>query len=300
MVDALLVVGTARQTVSESFAAWRLPRPFPKARALRGGMSLDPGATPLAHWIASATILVGVFRRLALITVGLLAATAASSAGMWRRYGRTAGVRFASGSLAAVLIQQALVGVAVKRKRVRLTLVDAMTLSRGLAAAFLVGLVVSGVRHRGGVAGWLGWCSMVYGSIVCDWLDGPIARRMQTTSDLGTLLDLEGDSWLTLAAGASAATWGGLPGYCLAAPVVRYAFLLSAVRTMPYSRIFSDEPPWARHTGIAQGALFTAALAPFGGRITRSALRLATPVIAFTQLAVMILLYRRLRETSRS
>jgi phosphatidylglycerophosphate synthase len=239
-----------------------------------------------------------VFGRFALISAGLVAAIVPSTAGMWRRYGRDAAMRFTSGSLAAVLTQQTLLGIAVRRKRAHLTPVDAITLSRGLAAALLVGLVVSGVRHRSGFAGWLGWCSMVYGSIVCDWLDGPIARRTGATSELGTLLDLESDSWLTLAAGASAVTWGGLRTYCLAAPVMRYLLLLAALRKMPYAQIYSSEPPWARQTGIAQGTLFTASLAPFGGPVTRFALRLAAPIIAPIQLGAMVLLYRRLRVTS--
>ena len=237
-----------------------------------------------------------MFGRLALISAGLLAATVPATAGIWHRYGRAAGVRFATGSLAVVLTQHALVAVAARRKKARLTPIDAMTLSRGLAAALLVGLLASGVRHRNGLAGWMGWCSMVYGSIVCDWLDGPIARRTGATSDLGALLDLESDSWLTLAAGASATAWGGLPAYCLAAPLVRYILLLMALRKLPYSKIYLDEPPWARQTGIAQGALFTAALAPFGGRATRFALRVATPIVAPLQLLVMMVLYRRLRR----
>jgi phosphatidylglycerophosphate synthase len=237
-----------------------------------------------------------VFGRLALISAGLLAATVPATVGISHRYGRAAGVRFASGSLAVVLTQHALVAVAARRKKARLTPIDAMTLSRGLAAALLVGLLASGVRHRNGLAGWIGWSSMVYGSIVSDWLDGPIARWIGATSDLGALLDLESDSWLTLAGGASATAWGGLPAYCLAAPLVRYILLLMALRKLPYSKIYVDEPPWARQTGIAQGALFTAALAPFGGRATRFGLRVATPIVAPLQLLMMMLLYRRLRR----
>lgn len=233
--------------------------------------------------------------RFALISAGLLAATVPPTAGVWRRYGRAAGIRFASGSIAVMLAQHTLVAVAAQRRRARLKLVDAMTLSRGLAAALLVGLLASGVRHRSGLAGWVGWCSIVYGSIACDWLDGPIARRTGATSDLGALLDLESDSWLTLAAGVSAVAWGGLPAYCMAAPVARYVLLFAALRKMRYSLIYSGEPPWARMTGIAQGTLFTAALAPFGGRATRFALRVATPIIAPMQLIVMMVLYRRLR-----
>jgi phosphatidylglycerophosphate synthase len=236
-----------------------------------------------------------VLGRLALISAGLAAATVPATAGIWRRYGRPAGMRFAVASSATVLTQQTLVAAAAERKSARVTPVDAMTLSRGLAAALLVGLLASGVRHRNGFAGWMGWSSMVYGSIVCDWLDGPIARRTGVTSELGALLDLESDSWLTLAAGASATAWGGLPIYCVAAPLMRYILLLVALRKLPYSKIYASEPPWARQTGIAQGALFTAALAPFGGRATRFGLRVATPIIAALQVMVMMLLYGRVQ-----
>jgi phosphatidylglycerophosphate synthase len=231
--------------------------------------------------------------RLTLITVGLLAAAVPPTAGLWRRYGRTAGSRFAVGAGATILAQQSLVAAAASRKGARLTPVDAMTLSRGLAAAMLVGLVVSGVRHRRGWAGWLGWTSLVYGSIVCDWLDGPIARRLGMTSELGALLDLESDSWLTLASASSATTWGGLPALCLAAPLARYGLLMAALRKTPYARVFADEPAWARPIGIAQMALFTAATAPFGGAGTRSAVRLAAPIIATAQLLGMLFLFRR-------
>lgn len=231
--------------------------------------------------------------RLAAITCTLLAASVPPTLALWRRYGARSGVRFACGTAAAVVAQQSLVGMAAAQKGARLTAVDAMTLSRGFASAVLVGLLVSGVRRRSGLAGWLGWGSLVYGSIVCDWLDGPIARRLGKTSDLGALLDLESDSWLTLAAGSSAAAWGDLPTYSLAAPLARYALLMAALRRIPYPRIYSDEPAWARPLGIAQMALFTAALAPFGGAATRLAVRLATPIVAPLQLMGMLLLYRR-------
>jgi phosphatidylglycerophosphate synthase len=231
--------------------------------------------------------------RLTLITVGLLAASVPPAVGLWRRYGGRVGSGFAVGAGATILAQQSLVGMAASRKDARLTPVDAMTLSRGLAAAVLAGLVVSGVRDRGGLAGWLGWISIVYGSIVCDWLDGPIARRLGMTSELGALLDLESDSWLTLASASSATTWGGLPAVCMAAPLARYAVLMAAMRKIRYEQVFADEPAWARPIGIAQMALFTAATAPFGGAGTRAAVRLAAPIIAFAQLLGMFFLYRR-------
>jgi phosphatidylglycerophosphate synthase len=232
-------------------------------------------------------------RRLALISLGLLAASVPPTILVRRHYGKREAARFAVGSGLAIMAQQALVGVAASRKKARLTAVDAITLSRGFAAALLVGLMVSDVRARTGLAGWLGWGSLIYGSILCDWLDGPIARRLGATSELGALLDLEGDSWLTLATASSAATWGGLPPYTVAPPLVRYALLVAAIRRIPYERIYADEPAWVRPIGIAQMSLFTAALAPFGAAGTRVAVRLATPIVASLQLLGMLGQYRR-------
>src|SRR2546430_15719363 len=92
-----------------------------------------------------------------MISVGLLAASAAPALVIRRRYGTRAGARFAAGSMLATLAQQSLVGMAASRKNARLSAVDAMTLSRGVASAVLVGLLVSGVRRRNGLAGLAWW-----------------------------------------------------------------------------------------------------------------------------------------------
>src|SRR5437870_12584135 len=136
--------------------------------------------------------------RLAVISVGLLAASAAPALAMRCSYGSRAGARFAAGSVLATLAQQSLVGIAAARKNASLTAVDAMTLSRGVASAVLVGLLMSGVRRRIGLAGGVGWGSLVYGSIVGDWLDVPFARPLAAPRALGALLDLEVYSWVTL------------------------------------------------------------------------------------------------------
>jgi phosphatidylglycerophosphate synthase len=234
-----------------------------------------------------------VVGRLAVISLGLLAASVPATIAMRSHHGPMAAARFAAGSMLAILAQQSLVGMAASRREARLGAVDAMTLSRGAAAALMLGVHASGVRCRTGFAGWLGWASLVYGSIVCDWLDGPLARRLGATSPLGALLDLEGDSWLTLVTASSAVTWGGLPGYCIVAPLARYALLIVAMRRIPYERVYVDEPAWARPLGIAQMSLFMAALAPFGGAGTRLVVRLATPIVAAFQLVGTVLIYRR-------
>ena len=147
-------------------------------------------------------------------------------------------------------------------------MVDAITLSRGGTAALMVGLLTSRIADRRGRAGWLGWTGLLYGAIVSDWLDGPIARRLGT-SELGATLDIEADSWLTLSTSALAVAVGGLPTYVVAPPLLRYVRLAALRSFVPYRGLVSGDPLWTRHVGMAQMMLFIAALAPFGGRLTR-------------------------------
>src|ERR1700730_2021174 len=146
-------------------------------------------------------------------TAGLVAGAMLLAVPVARRYGRAPAARFAAASTGVLAVQQGLVSL-VLRSQARsggpdnLSVVDLMTLSRGLAAALLVGLGASGTRDRRGFAGWTGWLAVFGGSVVCDWLDGPIARHLGTSS-AGEGFDLEGDSWLTLSTAAAAAPGGG-------------------------------------------------------------------------------------------
>jgi phosphatidylglycerophosphate synthase len=220
---------------------------------------------------------------------------------MRRRYGDAAARRFRVGLLAALVVQQSFVEFALRhsgsRGRVRhtLTLVDVMTLSRGWAAALLAGLTASGVRDRRGPAGWTGWLALLYGAILCDWLDGPIARHLGT-SEVGALLDREADSWLTLCAAGGAVTWGALPAAVAVPPLLRYALLFDGLRSASHADLHGDEPPWVRHTGIAQMLLFIAATAPFRGRVTSRLVRLAAPLQTPVQLCSLLLQHRRLQR----
>ncbi len=243
----------------------------------------------------------GAFNRYLGISVLLLAATRPVTAVIGRRYGKAAGRRFSRTMVTVLAAQQALVGLAVGRRRGRpprrhrLTLIDLMTLSRGWVAAILPGLLASGIRDRRGVAGWIGWLALLYGAIVCDWLDGPIARRVGT-SDLGVLLDREADSWLTLCAAAGAVGWGGLSMGVVLAPLVQYALMVDALRTTPYPEVYANEPGWVRHLGIVQMVLFIAALAPFRGRATSSLVRPTARLQTPLQLCGLILLRQRRRR----
>jgi phosphatidylglycerophosphate synthase len=245
--------------------------------------------------------------RYGLVTALFLCCTAPLALIVKRSYGPTAARRFSAATGVAILGQQLLVGVALERRvaqppesnRHRLNLVDVITLSRGVTGALMTGLVASGVRHRRGLAGWLAWTALVYGAIVSDWLDGPIARRLGT-SEVGAMLDIEADSWLTLCSGAAAVTWGGLPAYVVAPPIVRYLRLAVLRPFVPYRQLVSGDPLWTRHIGMAQMTLFIAALAPFGGRATRRLVRIGTPPVVMSQLASLAFVsWRKLTAVSR-
>ena len=242
------------------------------------------------------------FARYAGMSCVLLGASVPAARAIEWRYGQAAARRFVAGMGGALVTQDALVGLAVWESRDRgsscrkhsLTLVDLLTLSRGGAAALLTGMITSGIRDRGGLAGWMGWLALLYGAVLCDWLDGPMARHLGT-SELGALLDLEADSWLTLCVAASAVTWGDLPPSVMMPPALRYIFLFEALPTIPYSELHADQPGWVRHLGIAQMLLFIAALAPFGGRATRFAVRWALPIVTPLQVGGQVLQWRRRR-----
>jgi phosphatidylglycerophosphate synthase len=198
-----------------------------------------------------------------------------------------------------LIAQQALVGCALKgrgrsddpNQMGTLSVVDLLTLSRGASAAVLVGLMVSRIRDRRGAAGWLGWSALLYGAILGDWIDGPIARRFGT-SDLGSLFDLESDSWLTLCAAGSAVVWGDLPAAIAVPPALRYLFTFSTVRNAGYAAVQVDEPAWVLPAGIVQMLLFIAALAPFGGQGTWAVVRVVGPIQTPLQVAGLFLRHR--------
>jgi len=114
--------------------------------------------------------------------------------------------------------------------------------------------------------------------VVSDWLDGPLARRAGPTAR-GARFDLEADSLLTLGASIAAARVGA-PRVVLLAPLARYA--IAMIRTGPLDR---DGVRWDRVTGVAQMAVFAAALGPRPLRVLGF---LAVPVSAARCAAVLV------------
>jgi phosphatidylglycerophosphate synthase len=114
--------------------------------------------------------------------------------------------------------------------------------------------------------------------IVTDWIDGPLARRAGPTAR-GARFDLEADSILTLGASVAAVRAGG-PRVLLVAPALRYAVALLGTRPLDRDGILRD-----RVTGVAQMAVFAAALAPGPLRVLRL---LAVPVSAARCAALLV------------
>jgi phosphatidylglycerophosphate synthase len=220
-----------------------------------------------------------------------VAAILAAAAPLAVRYGARSAARFASVALGAFGIQQAAVQTALSRALVdephHLDAVDALTLSRGLCAAIVAGAATSGVRDRRGYVGRLAWPLALCGATLTDWIDGPLARRRRRgPSRLGRVLDLELDSWLTLATALAAARLGTLHPLCLVTPSLRYAAMLTP---LSYEDLFAvGKTDRARNLGITQMTLALAAFAPFAGSATVRLARIASLVLLPIHIAALL------------
>ncbi len=170
--------------------------------------------------------------------------------------------------------------------------------SRRALSMLLVGLVASGVADRLGAAGWLACAAALLGATVTDWLDGPLARRYGPTR-LGGALDIETDSWLTLWSAAAAIAVGGLALWCLAPPLARY---LHPARALLRGGLPAGGGPWwGRASGVAQMALFIAALLPVQFPLRDATLAAVSLPICAAQLIVQLaLLLRPARAPART
>ena len=216
----------------------------------------------------------------------------------WRAYGPWAAMRYLGGLALAMKVQRVFLAAMIRKTGSKqVSPADMMTLSRGSTSAVLAGLVASGIRDRSGPAGRLSWSLILLEASVVDWLDGPLARQFGPTR-LGSVMDIEADSWLTLWSAISATAWGDLPRWCLLPPIIRY---LDPILDLSRDRLpHGGGPWWSRLTGTAQMVLFLAALAPLKGnwreRVMRVVSIAALPVSAGQGAAVAVLLWRKLGE----
>ena len=175
--------------------------------------------------------------------------------------------RYAVAAAANLTVAAAFTAVAARRIGGRvLTVPNLLTLSRAGAAAMLCGTAFSGRGRRAAL-----W-AMLAGCTVLDWLDGPLARRMGPTR-LGSVLDIEADSWLTLWGAVAGFRTGGLAGRSLLPPVLRYPLV-------------ADKPlrgrAWQRAAGAAQMVVIA------WGLTRRRPPRALAGAVAAAQLAALV------------
>jgi phosphatidylglycerophosphate synthase len=213
-------------------------------------------------------------------SVGAVAIVAASA--QFAKDGRRRGALFVATALGSFLLQQVLVARALTRRDDGepddLDAVDALTLSRGLGASIVAASALAGRRHRFSYAAKLAWPLAVIGSTLTDWIDGPLARRRgRGPTRLGRVLDLELDSWLTLATTFAGTRLGTLDAVCLITPSLRYFAMASPISYDDVHAVGKSER--ARNLGITQMALALASFAPFAGSATTRLARVASLIL---------------------
>jgi phosphatidylglycerophosphate synthase len=202
-------------------------------------------------------------------------------------------------ALVSFLIQQVLIAHALGRRENGepddLDAVDALTLSRGLGASIVAASALAGPRDRRRYAARLAWPLALAGSTLTDWIDGPLARRRgRGPTRLGRVLDLELDSWLTLATTFAATRLGTLDAVCLITPALRYLAMAAPISYEDVHAVGKSDR--ARNLGITQMTLALASFAPFAANPTTAVARVASLVllpIHIVALAAALPLVRR-------
>jgi phosphatidylglycerophosphate synthase len=200
----------------------------------------------------------------------------------FRKDDRRRGAGFAAAALASFLVQQTMIAWALARRDAGqpddLDAVDALTLSRGLGASIVAAAALAGPRDRRSYAAKLAWPLALCGSTLTDWIDGPLARRRgRGPTRLGRVLDLELDSWLTLATTLAGTRLGTLDAVCLVTPSLRYLAMASPVSYEDVHAVGKSDR--ARNLGIAQMTLALASFAPFAGDRTTTFARIASALL---------------------
>lgn len=214
---------------------------------------------------------------------------------IWKTYGLRKTIPYLVGLKVALVTQHTFISTVIRKiGPEHTTLADLLTLSRAVIGGVLAGLVSSGIRDRKGVAGWIGMLMPLLGATASDWLDGPLARYAGPTR-LGSVLDIEADSWLTYWTALGAITWGGLPAWCLLPPVLRY---LEPLLALMHGKLPEGGGLWwTRVTGTSQMVLFFVALIPIDFQKRKQLLTIvALPVSSAQCVAILFPLIKNFRD----
>jgi phosphatidylglycerophosphate synthase len=169
----------------------------------------------------------------------------------------------------------ALLAVAYRRAgTARPSPADVVTLGRAVLVGCVTALVVDSAAGRPAVL------TLVVAAVALalDLLDGQVARRTGTVSDLGARFDMEVDAFLILVLSVVAARWLGW--WVLAGGAMRYAFI-AAGRLRPWLR----RPVPSSMVGKVVAAVQGVTLLVVGSRLLPRPLSLAAAAVALALLA---------------
>jgi phosphatidylglycerophosphate synthase len=158
----------------------------------------------------------------------------------------------------ALVVSGALAG-ALNRRGTRLGPADWITLGRaalsGGVAALVADSLLAGTAARPAETATL--VVLAGCALVLDGVDGRVARRTGTASELGARFDMEVDAFLILVlSGYAAASFGT---WVLGIGLARYAFL-AAAWVLPWLRASTPPRYWCKVVAVVQGIVLTAAV----------------------------------------
>jgi phosphatidylglycerophosphate synthase len=151
----------------------------------------------------------------------------------------------------------ALVGGLARRPAYRLGPADAVTLTRAVLVAGVAALSADGVASGSARGGTL--VTLAATALVLDAVDGVVARRSGTASELGARFDMEVDAFLILVLSVLVCRTVG--PWVLAIGLMRYAFV-AAMFVMPRLRATLPFSRARKVVAAMQGGLLVAAAAP--------------------------------------
>ena len=207
---------------------------------------MTPIVTATGRWLEAARGLI------------LLSALGAGSIAVAWQPART--VEFAGWVVVALAVVLLVTGVALQRTTQRtgadpLTFASWITLTRGAALAMFVGVLAVGTAESGSTAGTvsvpgadaglIAWMpALLFAAAgLLDAVDGAVARKMGTVTDLGARLDVELDGLTTLIGSVVVVSMGAASVAFLAVGAARYLYVGSLWRRRRRGRPVRDLPP---------------------------------------------------------
>jgi phosphatidylglycerophosphate synthase len=124
---------------------------------------------------------------------------------------------------------------------------DKVTLARAILSGGVAALAVDSLSRPVPVAALVG---LTIGALLLDAVDGYVARRTGTCSDLGARFDMEVDAFLLLVLSVYLVPQVG--GWVLAIGAMRYAFVLG-IWTLPWMRTTLPPRYWRKVVAATQG-----------------------------------------------